>query len=297
MGIRFLNKLIRQFSRNGTKQVPLFNLKGKVIVIDISIYLYRFASSNTLIEGIYSLCSTLQFYNIKPICIFDGLAPKEKMTEIMNRKRKKNDAKAKYNILQKNMDDVDDYAKRSEIKKQMLSLRRKFITVSHDERYQVKQLLEKMGISYYQATGEADKLCAKLVLNGTAYACLSDDTDLFVYGCPRVLRYISLRHHTVVRYDLDKVFNDLNIDLSNFRKMCVLSGTDYNQVPHRNNIFYNYKKFKRAGELAMTNEDQVIYNLFDLDDLDISKDKFYNYSSIDKKELHNFLEKYGFVYP
>ena len=58
-----------------------------------------------------------------------------------------------------------------------------------------------MGISYYQAKGEADKLCAKLVNKNKVFACLSEDMDLFVYGCPKVLRYISLLNKNVIMYD------------------------------------------------------------------------------------------------
>jgi len=47
------------------------------------------------------------------------------------------------------------------------------------------------GVSYIDADGEADQLCASLVLKNKVYACLSEDMDLFVYGCPRVLRYLS----------------------------------------------------------------------------------------------------------
>ena len=46
---------------------------------------------------------------------------------------------------------------------------------------------------------EADELCAKLVVK-KAFACLSEDMDMFVYGCPKVLRYLSLLNETVVVY-------------------------------------------------------------------------------------------------
>ena len=58
-----------------------------------------------------------------------------------------------------------------------------------------------LGITYYTCEGEADLLCCKLVMSGQAWACLSDDMDLFVYGCTRVLRYISLLKGTVLCYD------------------------------------------------------------------------------------------------
>ena len=37
-----------------------------------------------------------------------------------------------------------------------------------------------------------DVLCALFTINGTADYCLSDDTDMFLYNSPKVLRNISL---------------------------------------------------------------------------------------------------------
>jgi len=185
------------------------------------------------------------------------------------------------------------------LKNKMHALRRKFVTVSYKDRVQVKKLLQLMGISYYQADGEADKLCAQLVLNGKAYACLSEDTDLFIYGCPYVLRYLSLKNHTAILYNIDVILQDLDINLYDFQKLCVLSGTDYNNNINNHNIFYNYKQYKLNNIPDLNNEYKKIITMFQLDDMDISKNKFYSneYLSIDKQKLHEFLEDYGFVYP
>ena len=68
-----------------------------------------------------------------------------------------------------------------------------FTSINKGEIEEVKKLIKLFGLSYVTADGEADEICAKMVISNQAYACLSEDTDLFVYGCPRVLRYISLR--------------------------------------------------------------------------------------------------------
>ena len=51
----------------------------------------------------------------------------------------------------------------------------------------VKELLNTLGIMYIDAPYEADEICAKLVLDKKVYACLSDDTDMFAYGCSKIL--------------------------------------------------------------------------------------------------------------
>ena len=47
-----------------------------------------------------------------------------------------------------------------------------------------------MGIAYYESEGESDYVCAKMVKQKIAFACMSEDMDMFVYGCPKVLRYL-----------------------------------------------------------------------------------------------------------
>ena len=60
------------------KLCRLNELSGKKIAIDISIYMYRFAADDTLIENMYLMLSVFKNYNIIPIFIFDGKPPVEK---------------------------------------------------------------------------------------------------------------------------------------------------------------------------------------------------------------------------
>jgi hypothetical protein len=92
----------------------------------------------------------------------------------------------------------------------------------------VKMLLQALGVQYIMATGEADALCAQMVLKRKAHACMSDDTDMFVHGCPRVLRHLNLMDETATLYDMSKILNLLGISMTEFRQICVVSGTDYN---------------------------------------------------------------------
>ena len=48
MGIKYLNKYLQTNCSNSITQISLCELKGKKIVIDTSIYLYRFLGENAL---------------------------------------------------------------------------------------------------------------------------------------------------------------------------------------------------------------------------------------------------------
>jgi len=50
---------------------------------------------------------------------------------------------------------------------------------------------------------------------------------MFVYGCPIILRYLSLLNRSVVSYNLKLILNELNLSFNDFQDICILSGTDY----------------------------------------------------------------------
>jgi 5'-3' exonuclease len=61
-------------------------LSGKTIAVDISIYLYKFSTDNSLIENMYLMMSIFRHYKIIPIFIFDGKPPDEKKELLEKRK-------------------------------------------------------------------------------------------------------------------------------------------------------------------------------------------------------------------
>jgi len=95
-------------------------------------------------------------------------------------------------------------------------------------------------------------LCSKMVIDGTAYACMSDDMDLFMYGCPRILKRLDLLSTTVDYYDLDSILKTLNVSFKDFKQICVLSGTDYNKKTSTIPIKNAFKLFS-AYECAVKN--------------------------------------------
>jgi 5'-3' exonuclease len=132
-------------------------------------------------------------------------------------------------------------------------LRRRFIRVSDADLERVWSLMRSLGVQHIVAPGEADALCAQMVLKRKAYACVSDDTDLLVYGCCRVLRHINLFDQTITMYDMNKILNILGISMKEFRQICVISGTDYNthsshSLRHALQLFKQYKLCAQQAE-------------------------------------------------
>ena len=207
MGIRHLNRFLKDNASPSIKLCNLSELSGKKIAVDISIYMYRFASNNTLVENIYLMLSVFRHYNIIPIFIFDGKPPSEKRELLKKRKEDKREAENEYNKLKNTLEinkDMDDSDKQ-EIIYNMDVLKKKFVSINKNDIESVKMLIRSYGATYYDAPGEADELCAMLNIKNKVWASLSEDMDMFVYGCPRVIRYFSLLNHTAIVYDV-KVF-------------------------------------------------------------------------------------------
>lgn len=247
MGIYLLNSFLQSLYNNGSSIIKLNELSGKKIVIDTSIYLYRFKSMDGLLENMYLMCCIFRYYNIHPLFVFDGKADKNKDITIQKRKEEKQKAKEEYYEIQKMIKTATE-EEREELEDKMNKLRRRFIKITREDIENVKYLLQFYGISYVDAPCEADELCAALVIKGHAYACLSEDTDMFAFGCPRILKYISLMKHTVVMYPIGSILNKLKIKFNDFQKLCILSGTDYNFTKKNIFWFYNvYKKYKNSN--------------------------------------------------
>lgn len=320
MGIRHLNRFLKDNASPSIKLCNLSELSGKKIAVDISIYMYRFASNNTLIENIYLMLSVFRHYNIIPIFIFDGKPPSEKHELLKKRKEDKREAENEYNKLKNTLEinkDMDDSDKQ-EIIYNMDILKKKFVSINKNDIESVKMLIRSYGATYYDAPGEADELCAMLNIKNKVWASLSEDMDMFVYGCPRVIRYFSLLNHTAIVYDVKGILNNLGISQKELREICVLSGTDYNlecddtknSLNNTLKLFKKYHKSKsKVGFYEWLNKDNNFikdydlllktYNMFELNNrFDIKvfeKIKIIN-GPIIKNEIINILKTDGFIF-
>jgi len=323
MGIKLLNTFIKSKckNKNSISKINLSNLKGKKIAVDTSIYMYRYISENALIENFYTLCSIFYKYDISPIFVFDGKPPSEKKDEITQRKQDKKKARDNYNTLEIEYNNTTDEDKKKELELKMISLKKQFIRVTKDDTDEVKLLIKYFGMNYINAINEADTTCAYLELSGQVYAILSEDMDLFAYGCSKIMRYFSLIKHNCLLYDVPLILDDIGISKKYFKQLCYISGNDY--LKSDKNIFLYYDEVQKVinnTEINEINKDITCENIYDIvtdydNKLDIKEiKKIENIYTIDyiehgkqcnginiKNELPNMqelvtlIDKYGFI--
>ena len=149
---------------------------------------------------------------------------------------------------------------------------------------------------------------------------------MFVYGCNRVLRYLSLLNKTVVLYDTKDILNTLGITQKELREICVISGTDYNYNENKSDdnskkasslyktLAYFKKYHKANSEIGFynwlkENTDYIkdyenllnIYNLFELNQQHTHLTIFENIKIINgpimKEDIRNIIKIEGFIFP
>ncbi len=322
MGIKYLNRYIKE---NCTKQTVckkhLKEFANKTFVIDTSIYLYQFIGEGSLMENMYLFISIMKSYNITPIFIFDGKPPAEKRDLLKQRTEKKKLAEAKYMEMRNTMGGLSNIDKKA-LEVEMDALRRQFIRVQDEDILNVKELMDAYGVNYFDSPGEADELCVYFVKNGLADACVSDDMDMFLYGCPCVLRNFSLMKHTVIWYNTDSILTELKMNEKDFRDILIISGTDYNvnmetslvetlkwfnqYVGYREKQkkidkkivgfyvwLYKYTKYIKDFQLLLTTYKAIhnsIYNTFKVESWDVVA------KTEDSIKLKEIMRKQGFIF-
>lgn len=272
MGIKYLNRIFNS-NCNDTSiyKIHLQHFAGKRIAVDASIFLYRFLGEEKLIEQMYLMVTIFRNYGIIPIFVFDGVAPPEKKDVINERKENKRKAEERYVQMKTAVEQGGmDSDEKHEAEIEMEQLKKQFIHIKDADTYRVKTLLNSCGISWVVAQGEADEYCAHLMLTGQVYACLSEDMDLFAYGCCRILRHFSLVKHSVLMYDLVEILKQLGMNVREFRQILVLSGTDYNK-DNSVCIFDLLKRFKAYKSAMILSEVDMTFYEWLMQNSDIVK--------------------------
>ena len=228
MGIKHLNKYLKtNCSEESIKHIELSYLENKIIAIDTSIYLYQFDVEDKLIENMQSFIAILKNHNICPIFIFDGKPPNEKRETLYKRKQQRLDAQEQCNILFTKLQEECNDDEKQQLLIEYNKLKRESITITREKIKSVKELFEKEEVIYYNAPTEADQMCAQMVLNGECWGCMSDDMDMFIYGCNYIIRDIDITNKSATLYDFKKLLGDLGMTYDNFKRVCIISGTDY----------------------------------------------------------------------
>lgn len=164
-----------------------------------------------------NLCKLLQKYKIIPILVFDGQSlPAKSQTKLQRKQRKQQIRESIEELL------------RAGHESRARFLMRQCVDVTFDMVRKVIERCRQEKIDYLVSPYEADAQICYLVNNKFADYAISEDSDLLVFGCKKVLYKLSRDTKKGVLVDLarmEKCFKNFN--LLKFQLMCILSGCDY----------------------------------------------------------------------
>lgn len=98
-----------------------------------------------------------------------------------------------------------------------------------DDYAAVRAHLSAAGLPMVSAKFEAEAKCVAMVLDGTAAAVLTEDSDALAYACPSVLLHWGGAQAEVV--SAPTAASALGLSAAQFQDMCVLLGNDFNARP------------------------------------------------------------------
>lgn len=113
-------------------------------------------------------------------------------------------------------------------KAEALKLSKRTVSFSAEETFLAVKCLDVMGLEYYLSQSESDKVLAYLAFNSSNSYCVTSDTDVLPHGSPNML--IRADKHDKFEYlAKEDILKCLDVSHEQFIRLCVLSGTDYNE--------------------------------------------------------------------
>lgn len=257
MGIKSLNTILKNYAPGAIKKIPYHNLKGKIIAIDTSIYLYRFKySTNNIINGFSNQIIKFLKNGIIPFYILDGIPPEEKQDVLNGRKNKKINLNDKCDMLAKLSNDnfdIDEYIKKNDninnkdsikkfyhnikctntnltddkIENEIKKIKKQIITIKKDDITCLIELFNLFNIPYFECDGEAETFCAVITKEGLVDGCLTEDTDYIATGGYYLYKDFSISKKELIQINFRKILEELEFTYDQFLDMCILCGCDY----------------------------------------------------------------------
>lgn len=226
-----------------TRPAHISLLANSSVAIDMSCMIYKGLYRGDLIKYVNIYIKRLTQLRCTIYMVFDGKPPQMKMAELAKRKSMHSGIKAKsaYNLI------------------------RRF------HRYP--------NIRIIRSPEESDAQLAFLALNDYVDYVITDDSDLIVYGCEKIIFKLNPRGHCLL-YERKHLWRFVDLNINVFRWMCILAGCDYMPGGYKGMSIYKTKKWieylSKNNELPKAPYDEwevrkFLYKLPRMDDYFVNK--------------------------
>ena len=229
MGIQGLLPLLKSIQQ----PICISELAGSTMGVDVYCWLHKGAygcafelaqgnDSNVYINYVMRRVNMMLYYKVKPILVFDGGYLPSKSEKEAERRQRRSEYKSQ------GLEHL-----KSGNKTQASECFQKSIDITPEMALNVMKACRAKGVDCIVAPYEADAQLAYLMKAGITKCTISEDSDLLVYGCEKVIFKMDANGAGLM-IDLNQLpkLEGLRMDgftQQKFREMCILSGCDYLQ--------------------------------------------------------------------
>ncbi|KAJ2779389.1 Rad2 nuclease [Coemansia interrupta] len=254
MGISGLIPLLSQAQTNG----HIKQFSGQTVGIDSYIWLYKGAfgcaadlalaqPTTKFITFFMTRARMLRHYGVEPLFVFDGgMLPSKRHTEMERQQRRQEKRQLGIKLWNKGS------------KKQAFEQFTRSLEVTPEMAKEAIKALEEEGFKYIVAPFEADAQLAYLERTGVITAAISEDSDLIVFGCRKIIFKLD-QYGSGRVFDRSRLAKVTEVDISDWtdaqiRHMCIISGCDYVASIPGIGLKKAYRYVARSSSLAMAVE-------------------------------------------
>lgn len=214
MGISALRKILAPAPFDPT------SLAGRTVAVDADNLIWSFATAlgasgefprapdGRPIAHLYGLVGRLRLYaqwGVRSVWVFDGAQPDLKQATLLGRAERIEAARVAGDVQAS-------------------------IEVTAEDLAECRALLDALGVPNLVAPGESDAQCAHLARTGKAWAAVTQDWDIALFGSPRALRNLTgSKTRTPELLDLAASLAAAGLTREELVDAAILIGTDYNE--------------------------------------------------------------------
>lgn len=214
MGLAALRKILPP------EPFDVARLRGKVLAVDADNLVWSFVTamaavgslpqgpdgrSNAHLLGLAGRLRRYAGWGARSVWVFDGAQPALKEATLAARATRIEAARAAGDVLGGTAVVEEDLA-------------------------ECRDLLGLLGVPHLVAPGEAEAQCAHLVASGQAWAAVTQDWDIALFGAPRALRNLTGSEQRAPELlDLAKALAAAGLTRAELVEAAILIGTDYNE--------------------------------------------------------------------
>ncbi|MCA1814550.1 MAG: hypothetical protein LC624_11485 [Halobacteriales archaeon] len=208
MGLSALRKILPP------EPFDLAQLRGRVLAVDADNLIWSFVTAMAAMgrappnAHLFGLAGRLRAYaawGARSAWVFDGEQPELKEATLRGRAERIQAARAAGDTLGGT-------------------------AVTEEDLAECRALLKLLGVPFLEAPGEAEAQCAQLVVADKAWAAVTQDWDIALFGAPRALRNLTgSTTRTPELLDLPRALAAAGLTREELVDAAILIGTDYNE--------------------------------------------------------------------